>query len=108
MDEENPMKGPAGAHMKFAGELRLTQVGGQLTVPDSGAEEDDTQLSVSNAKEITLRLTAATDFSVDKLDFDRNIDPLKVCERILNEAGEQSDKSLLKRHIAELSGCPVT
>ena len=32
-------------------------------------------LKVRNAKEITVRLTAATDYNIDLLDFDRSMDP---------------------------------
>ncbi|TSA33543.1 MAG: glycoside hydrolase family 95 protein [Porphyromonadaceae bacterium] len=94
IDGEDPLIGPAGAHMKFAGELRLTQSGGQLTT-------DNSQLQVTGAREVTLHLTAATDYSPAKLDFDRTIDPAANCKKILDQAANQSDKSLMKRHLAE-------
>ncbi len=94
IDAEDPNSGPAGPHMKFAGELRLTLSNGQLTT-------DNQQLLVAAASEITLRLTAATDFSIAKLDFDRTIDPAAVCAMILNSSDDQSDKNLMKRHLAE-------
>ncbi|MFA5816322.1 MAG: glycoside hydrolase family 95 protein [Bacteroidales bacterium] len=94
IDGEDPLSGTAGAHMKFAGELRLTQSGGQLTT-------DNRQLLVSRAREVTLRLTAATDYSLAKLDFDRSIDPAATCNQILDQAANQSDKNLMKRHLAE-------
>lgn len=94
IDAEDLLSGPAGAHMKFAGELRLTQTGGQLTT-------DNRQLLLSGAREVTLRLTAATDYSPAKLDFDRTIDPAATCKKILDAAANQSDKNLMKRHLAE-------
>ncbi|MFH0762040.1 MAG: glycoside hydrolase family 95 protein, partial [Bacteroidota bacterium] len=94
IDAEDPLSVQAGAHMKFAGELRLTQTGGQVTT-------DNRQLLVSGAREITLRLTAATDYSLAKLDFDRSIDPAANCKKILDQAANQTDKSLVKRHLSE-------
>lgn len=94
IDAEDLLSGPAGPHMKFAGEVRLTQTGGQLTT-------DNRQLLLSGACEVTLRLTAATDYSQAKLDFDRTIDPAATCKKILDDAANQSDKSLMKRHLAE-------
>jgi alpha-L-fucosidase 2 len=99
IDAEDPGSGPAGAHMKFSGELRLEQSGG-LAASNNG----DTQaglLRVSGAGSVTLRLTAATDYSIAKLDFDRTSDPAAVCKNILDEAATQSVKSLMKRHLAE-------
>jgi alpha-L-fucosidase 2 len=93
-DAEDSLAGPAGAHMKFAGEIRLVQHGGQLTT-------DNRQLLLSGAREVTLRITAATDYSISKLDFDRTIDPAARCKQILDAADGISDKDLLKRHLVE-------
>ena len=137
MDAEDPGSGPAGAHMKFAGELRIEHSGGSVRAglsagpsaggfvraglgagPSAGGstspptplprsqargrgESAPAGLSVYAAREITLRLTAATDYSVSKLDFDRTIDPEAVCKKILDAAADQSDKRLMKRHLAE-------
>ncbi len=94
IDAEDKGSGPAGAHMKFAGEARLMRSGGKLAV-EGGS------LKVERAREVTIRLTAATDFSIAKLDFDRTIDPAATCKKILDAADNQSDKDLMKRHLAE-------
>ena len=105
IDAEDKGSGPAGAHMKFTGEARLTHAGGKVesvvgdgpgAVPSSGPA-----LKVTGAREVTIRLTAATDFSIEKLDFDRTIDPAATCKKILDAADDKSDKDLMKRHLAE-------
>ncbi|MCX6225651.1 MAG: glycoside hydrolase family 95 protein [Bacteroidia bacterium] len=129
IDAEDPGSGPAGAHMKFAGELRLSSQGGSVRAglsagPSAGPSTSPPaplprsqargrgepllaglsagqQLLVSGAHEVTLRLTAGTDYSIAKLDFDRKIDPVANCKQILDAAANQSDKSLAKRHLAE-------
>jgi len=94
IDQPDSLAGPGGAHMKFAGEARISQTGGKQQPTDSG-------LQVSGANEITVRLTAATDYAIDRLDFDRTINPSAVCTQILDLAANQSDKKLLNRHLAE-------
>jgi len=96
IDSEDPGAGPAGPHMKFAGELRLSHSGGILVTagPSSG-------LQISGAQSVTLRLTAATNYSLSNLDSDPSIDPAVTCSRILDQAINQSDKVLMKRHLAE-------
>ncbi len=115
IDGEDKGSGPAGAHMKFAGEARFTQSGGQLAVGSGqlavGSQQSAVgspqsavggqSIKVEGAREVTIRITAATDFSIAKLDFDRTIDPAATCTKILDAAATQSDKNLMKRHLAE-------
>lgn len=102
IDGDDPGSGPAGAHMKFAGELRLKNSGGSVRAGlSAGPSSGQGQVEVTGAREVTLRLTSATDYSLSRLDFDRTIDPAAVCKSILDQAASQSDKSLLKRHLAE-------
>lgn len=111
IDEEDSLSGPGGAHMKFASEIRIT-TDGQLTTHNSQQSQQAQQLSlqpatcnpqlhVSSANSFTLRLTAATDYSLEKLDFDRKIDPSAVCSKILDQSENQNIKNLMKRHLAE-------
>ncbi len=53
------MSGPGGEHMKFAGELRLSADRRYCQ-----AAENDTHYCKPGAEEITLRLTAATDYNI--------------------------------------------
>ncbi len=94
VDEENPKKGPAGPHMRFAGELRLKANSGTVSVKD-------TSLVVSGAKSITASFTAATDYNIEKLDFDSAIDPANTCETILDRASVYTPEILETRHLID-------
>ena len=94
IDAEDPLAGPGGEHMKFAGELRLSAKNGEI------AAENDV-LKVKNAREITIRLTAATDYNLSKLDFDRSIDPSVVCKTILSGNDNSTYSELKDRHLKE-------
>ena len=80
--------------MKFAGELRLSALKGEVS------SENDI-LNVKNAKEITVRLTAATDYNIDLLDFDRSKDPVLTCKTILDRTENIKSDKLKQRHLEE-------
>jgi alpha-L-fucosidase 2 len=94
IDQEDPKSGPGGEHMKFAGELRLSVKNGSTVAGDS-------VLIVKNATEITVRLTAATDYNIDKLDFDRSINPTAKCKSILDRTEGMQLKELQRSHLEE-------
>jgi alpha-L-fucosidase 2 len=93
IDMDDPKSGPGGEHMKFAGEMRLSS--------DGSAWSDSGVLNVKNAKDITLRLTAATDYNINILNYDRSIDPGEVCEDILNRTEIVRYGKLRQNHIEE-------
>ena len=93
-DSDDVKTGPGGAHMKFAGEMRIT--------PDKGSiDSDKDDIRVKGAGEIILRLTAATDYNIDILDFDRSIDPVSECNTILTRSDKMSYDDLVSRHLGE-------
>jgi len=94
IDAENPKKGPGGSHMKFSGELRLKAENGTITTTD-------TSLVVSNAKSISVVFTAATDYNIDKLDFDRSVNPENSCKTMLDKVAGYTPKILEQRHLKE-------
>jgi alpha-L-fucosidase 2 len=94
IDEEDMKTGPGGAHMKFAGELRITALNGEISA-------DNDMLNVKNAKEIIVRLTSATDYNINLLDFDRSIDPSATCKTILDATEKISISKLKQRHLEE-------
>jgi alpha-L-fucosidase 2 len=94
IDEEDPKSGPGGKHMRFSGELRLSAIKG-TTTSRAGV------LSVIKAEEITLRLTAATDYNINKLDIDSTFEPAGICKSILDKASNTSFTDLKKRHLLE-------
>jgi alpha-L-fucosidase 2 len=96
IDAEDPLAGPGGEHMKFAGELRLSATNGSVEVKDG-------LLEVKNAEEVFIKLTAATDYNINLLDFDRSIDPAAVCRAILENSAEESFDKIKAKHVLEHS-----
>ena len=80
--------------MKFSGEVRLKADKGTVSATDSS-------VVVSNASGITLVFTAATDYNIEKLDFDRSINPENTCKTILDKISGLSFKVLEERHLKE-------
>ena len=93
--DENPGgSGPGGEHMKFAGRLRLRADRGEVKAEDS-------QLRVEGASEAVILFTAATDYHLEQLNFDRALDPAKTSEAILARAEKKSWAQLLEAHLEE-------
>ncbi len=87
-------QGPGGAHMKFAGRLLARVEGGTVLA-------EDNQLHIKGATEAMLIFTAATDYNLAKLNFDRAIDPVKTCDAILAHVAKKTWAQLLATHLAE-------
>lgn len=94
MDEDSPLAGKGGAHMKFASQLRVLHEGGEISIKDGG-------IYIDKAEKATLLLTAATDYDLEKMDFDRSILPLRRCNEIMEQACQQDYPELLARHIQD-------
>ncbi len=94
IDEDDPRAGPGGEHMKFSGELRINALNGEIVA-------DKDMLTVKNAGEVTVRLTAATDYNINILDFDRFIEPSDVCKNILNRSDNFSYDEMKNSHLEE-------
>jgi alpha-L-fucosidase 2 len=94
IDLKDSTSGDAGSHLKFYAEMRLNHIEGTISVSDSAVK-------ITNAKSITLLLTAATDYNIEKLDFDRTINPERICESILDKASKYQVITLEQRHLKE-------
>lgn len=93
--DDNPGgSGPGGAHMKFAGRLAVRVVNGSV-------EPAGDALVIAGADEVVLLFTAATDFSLEKMSFDRAINPGQQADAILEEASRKTWDELLRDHVAE-------
>lgn len=86
--------GPGGAHMRFAGRLLAR-------VEQGTVRAGERELHISGATEVLLLFTAATDYNLTKLDFDREIDPAARCETTLAAAASRSWAQLREAHLAE-------
>ncbi len=101
MDEDHPAKGPGGANMIFAGEMRVSHREGESSTVETSNESGNPSYQVKGAKEVQIKLTAASDYSIEKLNFDRSINPLQICSEILDAADLNNELILRKRHLDE-------
>ncbi len=93
--DDNPGgSGPGGEHMKFAGRLLARTSGGTVSA-------DGDALVIADADEVVLLFTAKTDYNVEKLNFDRSIDPGAASDAILAKVVSKPWKTLLADHIAD-------
>lgn len=93
--DDNPGgSGPGGKHMRFSAGLHVRVKGGHLSA--SGPE-----LKISGADSVTLFLSAATDFNLDLMNFDRSIDPRVVAESKLEQVANKSWAEIRATHITE-------
>ena len=96
IDPEQPNRGPAGAHMKFAALARIENRGGTI-------EKADSALICKSVEELTIYITASTNYVLEDLDFNNNIDPVNKCEKTLVKTEGKSYDQLRKDHIADHS-----
>ena len=85
---------PAGMHMKFAARVAGYNKGGTLTTVNNS-------FYVENADEAVFYLTAATDYNMSILNFDRSIDPVQKCATILSQVKEMTFETVKSDHIAD-------
>ncbi len=94
VDEPDSLSGPGGAHLKFAALLQVQPEGGKVSAADN-------HVLIRDAKAVTILFTAATDYNIEKLDFDRSLDPLKKCQQILARLKNKSYQQIKRDHIRE-------
>jgi alpha-L-fucosidase 2 len=94
MDTDDPALGPGGPHMRFYACLMPASYDGTITPSDSS-------LNLSGGTELLLLFNAATDYTVDSLNFDHSIDAKKKCYDALAAASEKTYIRLKKHHIAQ-------
>jgi alpha-L-fucosidase 2 len=85
---------PAGMYMKFAARIAGYNKGGTLTTVNNS-------FFVENADEAVFYLTAATDYNMSLLNFDRNIDPVQKCASILAPLKGKTYESVKADHTAD-------
>jgi alpha-L-fucosidase 2 len=96
IDDENPELGPGGAHMKFCSKLVPVKFNGEIRT-------DEDRLLLEGGTEVVFLFTAATDYSIEGLDFDSSTDPAEKCNSIITTAGLKSYRYLRGSHKTEHS-----
>lgn len=93
-DDNSGGSGPGGKHMRFAGRLSAKAPGGNIKTGDD-------MLIVEEADEVVMIFTAATDYNLSMLNFDRSIDPGKKADEILDKAHQKSWNQLKDAHVKD-------
>ncbi len=93
-DDNAGGSGPGGRHMKFAGQLIARTEQGNISPQGD-------RLIVKDASEVVIIFSAATDYNISLMNFDRSIDPVNQTGLILAKAGKKSWKELKTAHINE-------
>lgn len=94
IDEDDPLRGEGGAHMRFGAYLKAIPKGGEVS-------SEGNKLRISSANEVILLLTAATDYNLETLNFDRSIDPFESCENILSRTKGKDYGQIKNSHLDE-------
>jgi alpha-L-fucosidase 2 len=93
VDPPSLNSGPAGVHMAFEGQVLGFTDGNMLT--------SNNAFLVENATSAVFYITAATDYNLAKLDFDRSINPEERCTQILKDLTVNAYPLVLDRHLKE-------
>ncbi|AQX04744.1 glycoside hydrolase [Elizabethkingia meningoseptica] len=86
--------GEGGMDMKFNALAKVINKDGSVVAAQNS-------IMVKDASEVLILLTAATDYNLAKLDFDRSINPWATCQKIIKNAEVKSYDQLLQNHLAE-------
>ncbi len=96
--DDNPGgSGKGGYHMKFAANIAVKPVDGDLLV-------EGNKLIVENSTNFIVVVSAATNYIPEILDFDSSIDPVEKAAKTLSEALVVSYDDAKKEHIKKHSG----
>ncbi|MFC4222053.1 glycoside hydrolase family 95 protein [Flagellimonas marina] len=96
-DDNKGGSGQGGYHMKFNSHLNFSNHDGKVSM-------DKNVLIIDEATEFTLILSAATDYNLEKMNYDRSIDAKEISLRKLKKVQEVPFDKLKSNHIARHSG----
>ena len=88
--------GEAGPHMKFAGKVKVLNMGGEAIAGGNS-------IMVQGADEAVILVAMATDYNLSRLDFDHSIDPAKRCASQIEAAENKGYAGLLSDAVQEHS-----
>ncbi len=95
VDFDSPLKGPGGEHMRYSAAMKLLE-GSKGSLPLKS--DTSAGFSVRSAKRIVIVLTGATDYNIEKLDFDTTKDPFRICMDKITNASRYTSRELKKIH----------
>lgn len=95
IDKDSPNKGPGGKHMRYAASMKILSVDGSSIATATGTTAG---FQMKAAKKIVIVLTGATDYNFEKMDMDKDIDPLAVCKKIISKASGYTAATVKQLH----------
>ena len=95
VDFDSPLKRPGGKHMRYSAAMKLLE-GSKGLLPLKS--DTSAGFSVRSAKRIVIVLTGATDYNIEKLDFNTSKDPFRICMDKITNASRYNSRELKKIH----------
>lgn len=93
-DDNSGGSGAGGKHMRFAGQM-------VAKTPNGVISSQNDKLLVRDADEVVIIFSAATDYNLSLMNFDRSLDPVGITENIVSAASKKNWKKLLAAHLKE-------
>ncbi|QEC52876.1 alpha-L-fucosidase 2 [Anseongella ginsenosidimutans] len=95
--DEAGERGPGGAHMKFAGLLRVMNKDGELLAGEG-------ELVLRGASEAMLYITGATNYDFENLSLDPEKDPVAACDKDLDRLVRKKYVAIKAAHVSDHTG----
>ena len=98
IDYPNEKEGPGGNHMKFASVLKVHSTDGEI---ETLSQNSNAKINIINATHVTLIFTGDTDYNINKLNFDRSIDPLIVSKSKIAKVSLKPKTQIILDHLTD-------
>ncbi len=98
IDYLNEKEGPGGDHMRFASVLKVHSTDGEIETVEG---KSNAKINLTNATYVTLVFSGDTDYNINKLNFDRSINPHSVSKFKTDEVSKKSKNQIIKDHVKD-------
>ena len=98
IDFPNEKEGPGGEHMRFASVLKVHSTDGEI---ETLSQNSNAKINIINATHVTLVFSGDTDYNINKLNFDRSIDPLLVSKSKVEKISLKPKAQIILDHLTD-------
>ena len=98
IDYPNEKEGPGGEHMRFASVLKVHSTDGEI---ETLSQNSNAKINIINATHVTLVFSGDTDYNINKLNFDRSIDPLLVSKSKVEKISLKPKIQIILDHLTD-------
>lgn len=95
IDIANEKEGPGGEHMRYAAILQVHATDGKV---ETLSNDYGARINVTDATEIVLVFTGETDYNIEKLNFDRSIEPFAVAQQKIAKVSQKDYDQIYRDH----------